>query len=95
MLGARRCMKPDGTMEFFNEQLFDMFGVNVQFKSVTQSEAETAMEATTKRFRRLNNLRRALPIAIAIVALCCCGCCGLYCKRTRNKHSQPAAFSKN
>ena len=40
MLGARRCMKPDGTMEFFNEQLFDMFGVKANnYKELEENEA--------------------------------------------------------
>lgn len=79
-LGARRCKNADGTMDFFNENLFQQVGSTLTYRKTSQSVAEAAMVDTNRTFRRLNLVRILVPILAVLLVLCGVGgCC--YCKK--------------
>ena len=84
-LGARRCKNSDGTMDFYNAELYQAIGSSLTYKRTTEAAAEVVMVQSNATFRQLSLVRTLLPILITVVvlAICCgvAGCC--YCKKKK------------
>ena len=83
-LGARRCKKPDGTIEFYNEMIADQTGGPLVYQATTIADAEAAMVQSNQTFGRLQLVRVVLPILITLIVLSCISCCVcVYCCKRR------------
>ena len=97
-LGARRCKQPDGTIEFWNEQLAGQNGgAPVSYAPSTVGAAESAMVESHEVYKRMRVFRIVLPILLAVagtgVLACCLGCVWCY-KRKKCCFGKPRDFGE-